>query len=144
MFNPSLNPCLFCASAGSSGDSCSCWVVTEFIVFVLSTPRLVSSCGSSLLRYLCLLDRNRLVAAESGCPCGMLLLFMIDLKLDVGVDRRDILLLSTVTTTAAYNICYCYSKLGCNYLNRFIYFNMIYLFTFHFPTPSFSIEVAIG
>jgi len=67
----SLNPCPFCASAGSSGDSCSCQVVTESVVFVIATPTLVSSCGSSSTRYLCLLDRNRLVAAESGCPCGI-------------------------------------------------------------------------
>ena len=39
----SLNPCAFCASIGSSGASCSCLVVTEFIVFVLATPTLISS-----------------------------------------------------------------------------------------------------
>ena len=38
----SLNPCAFCASIGSSGASCSCRVVTEFIVLVLATPTLIS------------------------------------------------------------------------------------------------------
>ena len=70
----SLNPCPFCAPAGNSDDSLSCLVVVASIVFVLATPTLICSCGSSSPRYLCLLDRNRLVAAESGCPCGILLL----------------------------------------------------------------------
>ena len=39
----SLNPCAFCASIGSSGASCSCRVVTEFIVFVLVTNLVVLS-----------------------------------------------------------------------------------------------------
>ena len=35
----SLNPC---ACTGSSGAICSCLVVTEFIVFLLATPTLIS------------------------------------------------------------------------------------------------------
>ena len=46
----SLNPCPVCACIGSSGYSCSCQVVIESILFVLSTPTLVSSCGSSLMK----------------------------------------------------------------------------------------------
>ena len=108
----SLNPCPFCASAGSSGDSCSCQVVTQSIVFVLATLTLVTSCGSLLPRYLCLLDRNILVAAKSGCPCGNLLLFIIALNLEIRVDRRDTLLLCTVATAAAYNVCLLLLKNG--------------------------------
>ena len=62
----SLNPCAFCASTGSSDASCSCLVVTEFIVLVLATPTLIFSCCSAFPRYLCLFARNMLVAAESG------------------------------------------------------------------------------
>ena len=79
-------------------------MVTEFIVFVLATPTLISPCRSSFPRCLCLLDRNMLVAAESGCPCGMVLAFNIDVNLFVRVDRRDILVLVAVTA-AAYDIC---------------------------------------
>ena len=70
----SLNLCAFCASISSSSSSCICLVVTEFIVFIFATPTLISSCRSSFPRYLCLLARNRLVAAESEWPCGMNLL----------------------------------------------------------------------
>ena len=101
----SLNSCPFYASAGSSGDSCSCRVVTESIVLVLAKPTLVSSCGSSVPSYLCLFERNMLVAAESGCPCGVFLLCNISLNLDVRVDRRVILSLYVFVTIAAYNIC---------------------------------------
>ena len=100
-----LNPCAFCASAGSSGDSYNCLVVTESIVFVLATPTLVFSCGSSFLRNLCLLARNMLVAAVLGCPYGMFLLFNIFLNLIVRVDRRVILSLYVFVTAAAYDIC---------------------------------------
>ena len=74
-------------------------------MFVLATPTLISSCRSSFPRYLCLLDRNMLVAAESGCPCGMVLSFNIAMNLFVRVDRRDILLLVAFVTAAAYDIC---------------------------------------
>ena len=67
----SLNLCPFCASIGSSGASYSCQVVTESIMFVLATPTLISSCCSSFPKYLCLLARIMLVAAESGWSCGM-------------------------------------------------------------------------
>ena len=100
-----MNSCPLCASAGGSGDSCSYRVVTESTVLVLATPTLVSSCGCSVPRYLCLFDRNMLVAAESGCPCGVFLLFNISLNLDVRVDRRVILSLYVFATAAAYNIC---------------------------------------
>ena len=79
-------------------------MVTEFIVLVLATPMLISSCWSSFPRCLCLLDRNMLVAAESGCPCGMVLAFNIDVNLFVMVDRRDLLVL-VVVTAAAYDVC---------------------------------------
>ena len=98
------NPCPFCASTCSSGDSCSCQVVTESIVFELATPTLVSSCGSSFPGCLCLLDRNMLIAAESGCPCGMFLLFNISLNLEVRFDRRVTLSLYISVTAAAYDI----------------------------------------
>ena len=79
-------------------------MVTEFIVFVLATPTLISSCRSSFPRCLCLLDRNMLVAAESGCPCGMVFAFNIAVNLFVRVDRRDLLVLVAVTA-AAYDVC---------------------------------------
>ena len=100
----SLNPCAFCASIGSSGASCSCLVVTEFIVLVLATPTLISSCFSDLPRYLCLFARNMLVAAESGWPSGVGLLLSSALKLFVRVDKRMVLSLLFVTA-AAYDIC---------------------------------------
>ena len=101
-----LNPCAFCASIGSSSASCSRLVVTKFILFVFATLTLISSWHSSFLRYLCLLARNKLVAAESEWLCGMSLLSNISLNLVVRIDRRIILLLYTfVTTAAAYNIC---------------------------------------
>ena len=98
----SLNPC---ACTGRLGASCSWRVVTEFIVFVLATPTLISSCRSSFPRCLCFLDRNMLVAAESGCPCGTVLSFNIAMNLFVSVDRRVILLLVAFVTAAAYDIC---------------------------------------
>ena len=94
----SLNPYTFCAPVGSCSDSYSCQVVTESIVFVLATPTLVALCGSSFLRYLCLLDRNMRVAAESEYPCGMFLLFNISLNLEVRFDQRIILLLYVFVT----------------------------------------------
>ena len=74
-------------------------------MFVLAEPTLVSFCGSSFLKYLCLLDRNMLVAAESGCPCGMDLSYNFALNLCVRVDRRVILSLVAFVTAAAYDIC---------------------------------------
>ena len=100
-----LNPCPFCASTSSSGDSSSYWVVTESIVFVLATPALVSLWDSSLPRYVCLVDRNMLVAAESGCPYGMFLLFNISLNSEVRFDRRVILSVYIFVTVAAYDTC---------------------------------------
>ena len=97
----SLNPC---ACTGRSGASCSCLVVTEFIVFVFATPTLISSCRSSFPRCLCFLDRNILVAAESGCPCGLGVSFDFALILCVRVDRRVILSL-VADNAAAYDIC---------------------------------------
>ena len=52
-----------------------------------------------------MLARNMLVAAESGWPCGMVLLFNISLNLVVRVDRRVILSLYASITAAAYDIC---------------------------------------
>ena len=68
-----LNPWPICVSAGSSGDNCSCLVVTESIVVVFAHPTLVSSCGSTVPRYLCAFVRKLLVAAESGWPYGFTL-----------------------------------------------------------------------
>ena len=99
----SVNPCAFCASIGRSSASCSCRVVTEFIVLVLATPTLISSCCSALPRCLCWFDRNMLVAAESGWPCGVVWLVGSALNLFVRVDKRMVLLLLLVTA-AAYEI----------------------------------------
>ena len=101
----SLNPCAFCISTGSSGDSCNCLVVTKSIVFVLATTTLVSSCGSSFPRYLCLLARNMRVATESGWPFGMFLLFNVSSNLEVRVDKQVMLSLHVFVTAAAYDIC---------------------------------------
>ena len=99
------SPWAFWASIGSSGASCSCLIVTEFIVLVLATPTLISSWSNSFPRYLCFLARNMLVAAESGWPSGMALSFNIVLNLLVRVDRRVILSLKLFVTAAAYDIC---------------------------------------
>ena len=101
----SLNPCAFCASIGSSGASCSCRVVTEFIVLVLATPTLISSWCSASPRCLWLFDKNMLVAAESGWPCGVVWLVSSALNLFVRVDNRVVLSVLLLVTAAAYDIC---------------------------------------
>ena len=104
-----LNPCAFYASIGSSGASSgasySCRVVIEFIVFVFATPTFISSCSSSFPIYLCLLARNILVAAKSGCPTVMVFVLLLNLSLNlfVRVDRRVILSPHVLVTTAAYD-----------------------------------------
>ena len=100
-----LNPYPFCASAGSSCDSCSCLVVTESIMFVLATSTLVSSCGSLFEGICVFLARYMLIVAELECPCGMFLLFNISLNLEVRVDRRVILSLYVFVTAASYDMC---------------------------------------
>ena len=45
------------------------------------------------------------VAAESGWPCSVFLLFIISLNLEVRVDRCVILSLYVFVAAAAYDIC---------------------------------------
>ena len=74
-------------------------------MFVFATPTLISSWSSFFPRYLCLLARNMLVAAEPGCPTGMVFVLLLNISsnLFVRVDRHVILSANVLVTAAAYD-----------------------------------------
>ena len=101
----SLNPCALFSSSGTSGASCSCRVVTEFIVFAFANLILISSWWSSFPRYLWLLAKNILVTAKLGCPTGMVFVLLLNISLNfaVRVDRHGILSSNVLVTAAVYD-----------------------------------------